>query len=56
MRRGTKAPLGHRDPVVSWDCRSGTRPGSLKACRAPVSKAEEVEADPTSLWVSRWLQ
>lgn len=56
MRSRSKSPSGQRDLLVLWDCRNGTRPGRLKAGRPPVSKAEEVEADPVSLWVSRWVK
>lgn len=56
MGSGNEAPEEQRDLLVCRDCRSGVRPGGLKACRALVCKAEEVEADPTSLWVSRWVR
>lgn len=57
MKSGNMSLLGQRDQLVCRGCRSATRQSlEVEAHRTPASNAEEVQADSTSLWVSRWVR
>lgn len=62
MRRGNRSPLGQRALLVFGGCRNSSRrwrwaePGGGGLPAGPASKAEEAEANPTSLCVSRWVK